>query len=156
VDPLLANGYRLSMTASSLFTKILGLPVGIDRDNTFEIFVGNNRLGLFSPGTVIDFVALLGAGVQSFVILGIDPAIDETDAEGFPVQLEFSTPTADFTMTPIHFRSVGTRCADAVTCPSCPAVGLEPIGDALLGNLAFGLQLHDAPAGGLGVAIASV
>ena len=98
-DPPLTSGFTYTMTSGSLFTKILGLPYGFDRP--FDVEVDGHSLGLFGPGQVVDFVALTGGGVSSFSILGIDPAVDASRADAFPVQLEFSTPTASFTMTSV-------------------------------------------------------
>jgi len=146
-DPPLALGYDFQQSGSSLFTDILTLPVGIDGDGMFEVLVGNQSLGQFAEGTRVNFVQLLGNGVPAFRIVGIDPAADATDVEAFPVQLAFDTPTADFTMTPVKWRAIGTSCSDAV-CASCPTTTLEPIGDALEGNLTFGLGITNGPANG--------
>jgi hypothetical protein len=147
-DPPLAVGYDFQQTGSSLFTDILSLPVGIDGDGFFEVQVGNQSLGQFAQGTGVNFVQLLGNGVPSFRIVGIDPAKDATDVEAFPVKLAFNTATADFTMTPVLWRKVGSSCSEAV-CTACPATTLAPIGDALAGNAGFGLSLQNAPGNGI-------
>jgi hypothetical protein len=147
-DPPLAIGYDFQQTGSSLFTDILALPVGIDGDGLFEVQVGNQSLGQFAQGTGVSFVQLLGNGVPSFRIVGIDPAKDSTDVEAFPVKLAFNTPTADFTMTPVLWRKVGSSCSEAV-CTACPATTLAPIGDALAGNAGFGMSLQNGPANGI-------
>lgn len=146
-DPPLALGYDFQQTGGSLFTDILTLPIGIDGDGQFEVLVGSQSLGQFAEGTGVNFVQLLGNGVPAFRIVGIDPGADATDATAFPVQLAFDTPTADFTMTPVTWRAVGTACSDAV-CPQCPTTTLAPIGDALEGNLAFALGLQNGPTNG--------
>lgn len=89
--------------------------------------------------------------MPAFRIVGIDPAADVTNAEAFPVQLAFDTPTADFTMTPVFWRKVGTSCTDPAACPSCGSVSLAPSGDALAGNPSFGLSLQNGPTNGLGI-----
>jgi hypothetical protein len=147
-DPPLALGYDFQQTGGSLFTDILTLPVGIDGDGLFEVQVGNQSLGQFAAGTGVDFVQLLGSGVPAFRIAGIDPAVDATDVEAFPVQLAFDTLTADFTMTPVTWRAIGTSCSDAI-CAQCPSTSLAPIGDALEGNLNFGVAVGNGPGNGL-------
>jgi len=146
-DPPLALGYDFQQTGSSLFTDILTLPVGIDGDGLFEVQVGNQSLGQFAQGTGVNFVQLLGNGVPAFRIVGIDPGADATDVEAFPVQLAFNTPTADFTMTPVKWHAIGSSCSDAV-CAQCPTTTLAPIGDALEGNLTFGLGITNGPGNG--------
>jgi probable HAF family extracellular repeat protein len=73
---------------SSLFTKILGLPSGIDADELFSVLVGGQEIGKFKPNEVVDFVALLGYGVSEFSVTGIDAAIDPTNPLAFPIKLE--------------------------------------------------------------------
>ncbi len=58
-------------------------------------------LGEFGPGETVDFVSLLGAGVSSFTISGIEPLVDAEDPLAFPIALAFNTPTASFTMTAV-------------------------------------------------------
>ncbi|MFO1050588.1 MAG: hypothetical protein U1F36_00070 [Planctomycetota bacterium] len=153
-DPPLALGFEFQQSGTSLFTDILSLPVGIDADGFFEVQVGSQSLGRFAEGTRVDFRHLLvGNGVPSFRIFGIDPAVDSTDVRAFPVQLAFDTPTADFTMTPLTWRRVGSSCTPAVACASCPAVAIDPVGDAVTGNSAFALNLTDGPSGGVGVCL---
>jgi len=148
VDPPLALGFDFQQTGSSLFTHILALPVGIDGDGLFEVFVGSQSLGQFAAGAGVDFVQLHGSAVASFRIVGIDPAVDATNNLAFPVKLAFDTPTADFTMTPVTWRNVGAACSEAV-CLQCPATTLQPVGDALEGNLNFALAISNAEAGSL-------
>ncbi|MBL9076732.1 MAG: hypothetical protein JNL08_04465 [Planctomycetes bacterium] len=149
-DPPLALGFDFQMAGGSLFTDILTLPVGIDGDGMFEVEVGNQSLGQFAEGTRVDFRQILGGnGVPAFRIVGIDPAVDSTDAMVFPVQLAFDTPTADFTMTPVLWRKVGTTCADVALCPQCPALELAPVGQAIEGNLNFAIGVDHGPANGI-------
>jgi len=148
-DPPLALGYEFQQTGSSLFTDILSLPVGIDGDGLFEVQVGSQSLGQFAAGTRVDFRQLLGGnGVPAFRILGIEPAVDSADVGAFPVKLAFATATADFTMTPVLWRKVGTSCADPV-CPGCATTSLAPVGTAVEGNLNFGLAISNGPANGI-------
>ena len=78
----------------------MDFPIGISA-TPFAVSVGANRLGSFSPGQSVDFVSLLGAGVSSFVVSGITPLTDPDNPMAFPIQLDFDTATADFTMTPL-------------------------------------------------------
>lgn len=151
-DPPLALGYEFRMGSSSLFTEVTSLPVGIDDDGMFEIVVGGQSLGAFAEGSGVDFRALIGGnGVRDFQVLGVDPAKDATNVEGFPIQLDFSTNEVDFTMTPITWRKMGSSCFDAAGCTTCPGLSLEPVGDALVGNSSFGLSLSNGPTGGAAI-----
>ncbi|MCB9877866.1 MAG: hypothetical protein H6835_09720 [Planctomycetes bacterium] len=155
VDPPLALGYDFEQVGGSLFTQIMSLPVGIDGDGMFEVLVGNQSLGEFAEGASVDFVQLLGTGVSSFRIAGIDPAKDATDVAAFPVQLAFDTPIADFSMTPLRWRSLGSSCTDAA-CGSCPTTALTPSGEALAGNANFGMSIDNAPANSVSATFASL
>ncbi len=98
-DPPFVDSFTYNITnPESLFTKILDFPTGFD--DTFNVSVGGNDLGIFAPGETVDFVSLLGAGVKEFTVSGIDPLVDAEDALGFPIQLEFDTLRASFTQTP--------------------------------------------------------
>jgi hypothetical protein len=96
-DPPTAYGFEYSMLSNSVFTQILGFPTGFS--NLFTITVGNRVLGQFQPGDTVDFVALLGQGVSSFSLTGINPLADPENPTAFPLQLTFNTNTADFQMT---------------------------------------------------------
>ena len=85
-------------TEPSLFTKILGLPSGIDADELFGIVVGGKEIGKFKPNEVVDFVALLGYGVSEFSVIGIDAAIDPTNPLAFPIKLESNRDKFSFKM----------------------------------------------------------
>lgn len=98
-DPPLASGYTYNMTTpDSLFTSILNFPTGFA--NPFTVTANGSVLGSFTNGQSVDFVSLLGAGVDSFEISNIFPFTDATDTQAFPLQLAFNTPTASFTQTP--------------------------------------------------------
>lgn len=100
-DPPLASGFEYQMTGESFFTEILEFPVGVDGDGFFAISVDNILLGEFGIGESVNFVDLLGGPVSSFTLSGIDPAVDSTFGDAFPLRLAFDTPTASFTMSPI-------------------------------------------------------
>ncbi len=100
-DPPVAYGYRFTMTGSSKFTAIADFPVGVSPTNSFTVSTGSQKVGDYGPGQRTDFVALMGAGVSSFVVSGIVPYKDSSDVLAFPIKLDFDTPTADFTMMPL-------------------------------------------------------
>ena len=85
-------------TEPSLFTKILGLPSGIDADELFSVLVGGQEIGKFKPNEVVDFVALLGYGVSEFRVAGIDAAIDPKNPLAFPIKLESNRDKFSFKM----------------------------------------------------------
>lgn len=85
-------------TEPSLFTKILGLPSGIDADELFSVLVGGQEIGKFRPNEVVDFVALLGYGVSEFRVTGIDAAIDPKNPLAFPIKLESNRDKFSFKM----------------------------------------------------------
>ena len=49
----------------------------------------------------MNFQSLRGHGVSSFVLKGIKPFVNATSPTAFPMVLDFTQPTADFTMVPI-------------------------------------------------------
>jgi hypothetical protein len=98
-DPVTVPEFRYDMLGSSLFNRIDDLPVGFN--SPFTVKVGNTTIGNFLPGQSVDFVALLGGGVTSFSVSGINPGSDPTSITAFPIKLSFNTPTADFKMTGI-------------------------------------------------------
>jgi probable HAF family extracellular repeat protein len=85
-------------TEPSLFTKILGLPSGIDADELFSVVVGGKEIGKFKPNEVVDFVALLGYGVSEFSVTGIDAPIDPKNPLAFPIKLESNQDKFSFKM----------------------------------------------------------
>ncbi len=85
-------------TEPSLFTKILGLPSGIDADELFSVVVGGKEIGKFKPNEVVDFVALLGYGVSEFSVTGIDAPIDPKNPLAFPIKLESNQDMFSFKM----------------------------------------------------------
>ena len=96
-DPPATTGFEYEMTSGSLFDAILDFPGGFNSPLT--VSVAGVPLGAFGPGNSVDFVTLLGAGVSSFTISGLDPQVDSEDPLALPLQLEFDTATASFTMT---------------------------------------------------------
>jgi hypothetical protein len=98
-DPVIVPEYRYTMLGSSLFTRIVDFPTGFN--SPFTVKVGTTTIGNFLPGQGVDFNLLLGGGVSSFSVSGINPGADATNGLGFPLQIAFNTPTADFKMTGI-------------------------------------------------------
>jgi hypothetical protein len=95
-DPASTGGFKYDITSpGATFTDILGFPTGF-ADN-FTVSANGTQLGTFSAGQQFHFA---GAGVTSFTISGIDPAVTEGDQTAFPLELGFSTATASFDMTP--------------------------------------------------------
>ncbi len=85
-------------TEPSLFTKILGLPSGIDADELFSVLVGGKEIGKFKPNEVVDFVSLLGYGVSEFRVASIDAEIDPKNPVAFPIKLESNRDKFSFKM----------------------------------------------------------
>lgn len=114
-DGCVAGGNPISITPnpqeSSLFTKILGLPSGIDADELFSVLVGGKEIGKFKPNEEVDFVALLGYGVSEFSVTGIDAEIDPKNPLAFPIKLESNRDKFSFKMRAID-------AAEAVPEPS--------------------------------------
>ena len=97
-DPIPTETFDFEMQDGSLFTHIISLPEGFDDE--FSVSVEGEDLGEFGPGEVVSFISLLGEGVSSFSVSGINPLVDGEDPNAFPIQLAFDNPTASFTMTP--------------------------------------------------------
>lgn len=104
-DPPFVPGFRYTMLGDSLFTQILDFPVDFASD--FEVVVDGVSLGSFGPGESVDFVALMGDGVNEFTVQGIEPLVDAADATAFPLQLAFNTATADFMMAAVPEPTCG-------------------------------------------------
>lgn len=103
IDPYVAIGYDYEVGASDpLFASVL-IPMDLTLTGAYELLVNGSSYGL-DPDTLFDFVAELGHGVDSFRIMGIDPAymLDPADTTAFMTQLTF-TRTGRFTgtMTPV-------------------------------------------------------
>lgn len=97
-DPPVAHQFKFQMTDGSLFTEIMSLPTGFNQP--FEVVAEGVSLGFFGPDTSVNFTELLGHGVSAFTVQNIDPGVDPQSQTAFPIQLDFNTATASFTMTP--------------------------------------------------------
>ncbi|HEY9695472.1 MAG TPA: choice-of-anchor L domain-containing protein [Oculatellaceae cyanobacterium] len=96
--------YLINPDSNALFTKILELPIGFG--DQFDISAEGEELGTFLAGEAVDFLELLGNGVSSFTIFGINSgtqtianqfqALAVTDPNLFAVKLEFDQPSASF------------------------------------------------------------
>ncbi|MEX2168644.1 MAG: hypothetical protein WD851_05010 [Pirellulales bacterium] len=98
-DPPLVPGFEYIMDSDSLFTSIMEFPPGFDEP--FHVSAEGLELGTFTADQSVDFVALLGHGVERFTVSGIAPAVDAEDPTAFPLRIAFSTPTASFRMVAI-------------------------------------------------------
>lgn len=98
-DPPLAQGYTFTATSGGLFKQVMSFPAGLPA--SYSIITEGQTYGPFTPEQSVDFVALRGHGVSSFEVRGIKPFVDATSPVAFPIMLDFTTPTLDFTMIPI-------------------------------------------------------
>lgn len=106
-DPPLTDGYEYAAQGGALFTSIDDFPIGLG--GSFEVVVGGSSIGHFDPGDSVDFSLYPGGGVDTFVVRGIDPAVDSMDDLAFPLALTLDTVPAQFTMTslaPVNLPSM--------------------------------------------------
>ncbi len=95
-DPPTTTGYNYTMdSALTYFTKVV-LPVGLG--SNFSI---SSSQGTFANILEGDQHTFASPGVTSFSILGINPPVDGNLPDAFPVYLEFSAATANFSMQAI-------------------------------------------------------
>ena len=119
-DPPTTSGFIYKMTGDSLFTHILNFPSGFK--DPFEVVVDGKVLGTYGPGQSVDFTSFAGGGVSSFEILGIHPGVDPANANAFPLQLTFNSPTASFTMTSVPEPSSLALIGTALLVGTCYGV----------------------------------
>ena len=67
--------------------------------NSFDVVVGGTTVASGLAGGM-DYM-FAGSGVSSFSLVGIDPGVDASASNAFPLYLEFSTSTATFDMLAI-------------------------------------------------------
>ncbi len=125
-DPPMAQGYTFTATGTSLFKDIMAFPAGIE--GTYYITTEGSTYGPFTPEDSVNFPALVGHSVSSFVLNGIKPFVDGASPTAFPIMLDFSEPTASFTMLPIP----------------APEIQLEPLANGDL-KLIFTGVLQSSP-----------
>jgi len=108
--PALADELLFTAAPGALFTAILDLPTGYSAP--FEVLVGDQSLGTFGPGELVDF----GAGTGSFRVRGIVPAGDPGTDPVFPIELELDAHYADFTVSavPVLVDTDGDGLPDAI------------------------------------------
>jgi len=99
MDPPLAQGYTFTITSAALFKEIEAFPASVPGE--FYVVTEGTTYGPYFALDSVDFVALRGHGVSSFVVKGIKPFVDATSPVAFPIKLSFTAPTANFTMIPI-------------------------------------------------------
>jgi hypothetical protein len=92
-DPPAASAFEYKMTSGSLFTSILDFPGGFFV-NPFTVSTGGVVLGTFINTQSLVFP---NGGVSDFIISGITPSAVPGNTAGFPLKLDFNTPTASFT-----------------------------------------------------------
>ncbi|PPT07655.1 hypothetical protein CKA32_004779 [Geitlerinema sp. FC II] len=95
-DPPTRFGFEFQSIDNTLFTDILDFPLGLDADDRFTVSVGEMLLGEFSPGDRVNFVELLGEGVSSFKITGIDSLLGSDKATDIPFKLAFNDDYGSF------------------------------------------------------------
>lgn len=103
-DPPLAQGYSFATSGGAAFRQIASFPTGLGE--SFRVIAEGTDLGTFSKESSVNFEAILGHAVSSFDVRGIQPFVDATSPTAFPIMLEFTTPTASFTMTAISAPDV--------------------------------------------------
>lgn len=104
-DPKIFESYLFSMDSfDSYFTDIFNFPTGFG--DTFGIYGFDGENNLYDFASEFDFTdsvsfesLLAGIDITSFLVTGIE---DASDNHQFPIQLGFSTSTADFTMQGIE------------------------------------------------------
>lgn len=112
IDPTYTSGFRYVMNSPSAFTRILDFPTGF---GPLTVEAEGLVLGTtFAHGESVDFVAMLGHSVTEFIVRGIDPEVDADDPTSFPLQVEFSTSTADVSMFPLVVPEPTSICWLAV------------------------------------------
>jgi hypothetical protein len=92
VDPTGSTAYAYAATGG-LINQILD--VGPLSSDPLQVVVDGNVVATVAPGGSVDFVALLGAGVGGFNLVGTNPADEVT------LQLGLSTTEVDLTVTSI-------------------------------------------------------
>ncbi len=107
MDPPFATGFIYNIDANAslpgaAFTKV-GFPIGL----------GNNFTVTSTQGVVSGIAengqhVFSGGGVSSFTVTGINPPVDAANGNAFPLYMEFSTPTASFSMLAIPEPATAT------------------------------------------------
>ena len=98
-DPPMAQGYTFTAEGGTLFKRVISFPSGLGE--SFWVKAGSTNLGSFSKDQNVNFELLLGNGVSTFEVRGIQPFVDATSPRAFPIMLEFNATPATFTMAPI-------------------------------------------------------
>ena len=100
-DPPATYGYHFSITSpESLFSDIVDFPTGFS--DPFAVSTGGIFLGAFAAGQKVSFTNFLGGGVPEFTVTGINPMATGGNPFAFPLELDFTTPTASFQMQPLE------------------------------------------------------
>lgn len=113
-DPPGTYGFDFVANAGTLFSSIM-LPTGFN-PLTVQYGAGfGSTLGTFNAGSAIDFVTLLGAGIDQFRITGISPTVNSDDPAAFPTFINFVGTTGSFQMTPLFDSSAPEPSAALLT-----------------------------------------
>ena len=104
-DPVVADAYAFAVTdGSNTFTAVADFPTNFAA--SFRVSVDGTDLGTYGPGEPCMFTNTYPGGVSNFLVSGIFPLVDAEDEMAFPIQLEFSSQQASFTMTPTGVSEV--------------------------------------------------
>lgn len=104
-DPVVADAYAFAIAdGSNTFTAIADFPTNFSA--SFSVSVDGTDLGTYGPGERCTFTNTYPGGVSNFLVSGIYPLVDAEDDMAFPIQLEFSSQAASFSMTPTGISEV--------------------------------------------------
>jgi hypothetical protein len=120
LDPAGTNAYTYQTLNGALFTSLGGFPTGFSSE--FDVSSGGINYGLFGPGQTLTFP---GAGVTSFTITGINPAVDGSSPVAFPIEVALNE--ADAQVEAIAFNQTTTSTPEPSSIVLCIA-GLALIG----------------------------
>jgi hypothetical protein len=98
-DPPVAQGFDFTATGTAKFAEIMSFPS--TAGSAFQVIAEGSDLGTFGATNSVNFLTLVGHGVTNFQVKGIQPFVNATNPTAFPIMLDFTQTTADFTTTPI-------------------------------------------------------
>ncbi|MBX3421220.1 MAG: PEP-CTERM sorting domain-containing protein [Pirellulaceae bacterium] len=100
-DPIATSGFEFTMDSPSTYFTQAGMPTGLgDSNNNYLLSYmdGVNPIDVWlAPGALHNFPG----GIASFKVTDIFPTVDAENPLAFPIWLDFSEATADFTMSAI-------------------------------------------------------
>ncbi len=95
----LASTLEFQANGDTTFSRIEEFPTGFSEP--FAVLVGGSPLGTFNPGDSLDFLSLLGSGVTSFTISGIDYLNSPQPPSTLPLKLAFASSSGSFTVASV-------------------------------------------------------